>query len=266
MLCPVVVGRLKERGVTVTANCEYRDTSYWLRTLRDRGFHFPNTYIVFDLETTGLDVTSDLAVQIGMMVVEDGEVTEPPRANVLNWADYRGVNQHCLRDRLLTVARDMAAQDNPYPFTYEGLREGCNPIKLLRGYLDLFRVWQDGGGHFLAHNGCKLDKPMMEQMFKKHLNETFHFDARFTIDTGLFEKAMQQPRLLLPQNRDDLPAFYVKTIKCYSRGVKWSLFHHCVPKYKLAQKYDIDLSKAHSADFDCLVTHSLYQEMRKLSQ
>lgn len=37
---------------------------------------FPNTYVVYDLETTGLDPRKDEAVEIGALKVENGEIKE----------------------------------------------------------------------------------------------------------------------------------------------------------------------------------------------
>lgn len=34
------------------------------------------TYVVFDLETTGLDVESDNIIEIGALKVQDGKVTD----------------------------------------------------------------------------------------------------------------------------------------------------------------------------------------------
>src|SRR5271169_4387240 len=45
---------------------------------------FPNNYMVFDLETTGLNPARDLAVQIGYCLVKDGKPVDQMGV-ILNW-------------------------------------------------------------------------------------------------------------------------------------------------------------------------------------
>jgi DNA polymerase III alpha subunit (gram-positive type) len=243
---------------------DLRSTREWLRSLYGRGFRFPNSYLVFDLETTGLDTTTDVAIQIGYLIVENGQVVHQPCAALLNWSACSLVDQFWLRSRLTRTAEEMRRKGNGYKFTYEMLKDGLDPVTFLNGFLQVFNKWQEDGLFFIAHNGFRYDTRVMEQHFKRFLGSEFRFDSNLLIDTGLFEKAIQQRKEILPNSGTVLVPFYNKITDTHST-FPWNLIRHCIPKYRLTEKYGLDIRKAHTADFDCYTTHALYQEFRKIA-
>ncbi len=238
----------------------------WLQQLRDNGYKFPNSYIVFDMETSGLDPRQDLALQTGYAIVEDGKITFPPTAHLLNWKMVGSdvVDQGWLQARIQATAEKIKEKGGTYKFTYEGLSDGIDPLQLLKGYAVAFQRWQCSGKYFMAHNGFKYDTRMIENHFQRFVDCEFRFDLNKLIDTGLFEKAMQQHTWVIPNRPSDMCYFYGQISDKHSR-IKWSLSRDCLQKYDLVEKHNLDLSKAHSADFDCIGTHLLYQEYRRIA-
>ena len=51
-----------------------------------------HTYIALDLETTGLSATKDRILEIGAVMVENGEVTEPTRHLLIMAWRFRSVS------------------------------------------------------------------------------------------------------------------------------------------------------------------------------
>ncbi len=243
-----------------------QSTHTWLRTLYGRGFKFPNTYVVFDLETTGNNLKSDLILQLGYLVVVDGVPREKAVAHLLDWTANEKVDQNYLRQRIVDTGEHMRRRGSDYNFTYEALSDGVDPISVLRGCLDESKKWQTSGLPVVVHNGYQFDLRMLEIHFGYFLDDPFKFDDNLVIDTGLVEKAIQaQPKkLLMPKSGNALKDFYDQTAATFLKA-PWSLTRHCVPKYRLDTKYDIDVRNAHTADFDCTLTHLLYQEYRKLA-
>jgi hypothetical protein len=83
------------------------------------------------------------------------------------------------------------------------------------------------------------------------------------IDTGLFEKALQLDMML--RDNETLESFYKRVIDEFGKGIYWSLDRHCVPKYHLVAKHNLDMQSAHTAGFDCKVTHLLMEEYRNFT-
>lgn len=71
----------------------------------DEEKHFPGTYVVFDLETTGLESTRDEIIEIGACKVENGRITEifstfvnPKKHISKEITDLTGINDDMVKD------------------------------------------------------------------------------------------------------------------------------------------------------------------------
>jgi DNA polymerase III epsilon subunit-like protein len=249
--------------VTQTTPHELHKATDWLKRLRDRGFQFPDSYIVFDTETTGLKVAFDYIVQIGHLSVEN-RIPRQPVETVLDWTRCDRASHGDIRQRLYETEDDLRKQGRAYKFSYDRIAaEGVDPVAVLEIYHSLFKQHQDAGCYFLTHNGVRYDTQIVKHHFRRFLNMDFEFDNAKMIDTGLMEKA-QQLGLLIHEG-ESLPSFYDRVSKEWGKGVYWSLDKHCIPKYKLDEKHGLDIKNAHHAGFDCLVTHLLLEEFRERS-
>lgn len=237
-------------------------TKDWLRRMYDRGFCFPNSYVVFDCETTGTKTEHDYIVQLGHLVVED-RVPRDPYETVLDWIHSPAASQGDVRQRFIEIAHDLKCKDT-YRFSYDKVAaEGYDPIEVLSIYFEFFKSHQAAGCSFATHNGVRFDTRIVSSHFKRFLGENFQFDNSKMIDTGLLEKGMQLNMML--HDGESLPSYYNRVESVYGKGVMWSLANYCVPTYKLAEKHNLNMHKSHTAGFDCHVTHLLLEEYRKIA-
>jgi DNA polymerase III epsilon subunit-like protein len=239
-------------------------TNCWFKRLCDRGFKFPDTYIVFDVETSGLQPAYDYVVQFGHMTVQDRRPCEPAQY-LLDWTRCEIVSQRDVRERLYHTEDEFRKRQLIYRFSYERLaKEGIDPLEALRVYFDYFQQHQKDGGYFLTHNGVRFDSQLVEHHFRRFLGKEFKFDLSRMIDTGLLELAAQLG--LMIGDDESISDFWLRLSKCCQRGVFWSLDKHCIPKYNLVKRHGLNMSQAHTAGFDCKVTHLLMEEFRRQSE
>lgn len=245
------------------ATLEQRVTAadVWFRRMYDLGFEFPNDYVIFDVETTGLDVNRDYISQFGHMIVEN-RVPHKPMATLLDWTRYGRVNHGHVRERLLSVEYDFRKTGRCYRFDYDILAQyGADPEAVLEIYYDMFKDHQDAGGFFLTHNGIRYDTQIVASHFHRYLDTDFWFNPNQVVDTGLLEKALQLN--MLPEPGETMPSYYWRVSELKAPGVYWSLSDHCVGKYRLDERFRLNMAGAHTSDFDCYVTHLLMETFRQ---
>jgi DNA polymerase III epsilon subunit-like protein len=243
--------------------------SHWSPTFKARyGNVFPESYTTFDTETTGFDRRRDVIVEIGHCIVRDCKVVD--RLNVvINWLNHPIVPDYFVRNQLTRVRDHMRANGRDYHITPERMaREGLEPQKALSFYLEFFSELQSQGEIFAAHNGWNFDVEMLQAHFEGFLLDPFTFHEDQILDTGAIEKASQMigdPRTL-PTDQDTLKSYFKRVAYMRAPGVKWRLDDHCVTRYDLARRHNLDTTKAHSAGYDAYVLHLLMEEYRQILQ
>ncbi len=232
--------------------------SEWFKNMRQLGLTFPDTYVVFDLETTGLFFDIDYIVQFGHLVVENC-VPRQPIATTLDWINAPGVNLDHFYSRLA----DVIARFPGYRFNAQRIvQEGVDPLAVVQIYYDMLKDHQDAGGYFVTHNGIAYDAPMCVEHFKRFLGKDFEFNLDHIVDTGMLAKAAQIDKY--PYGNESMTSFY-KRIKDIRSKQQWKLTPICVDRYQLNDRLDLDMRGAHTAGFDCLLTHLLAERFRNLS-
>ena len=68
-----------------------------------------------------------------------------------------------------------------------------------------------------------------------------------------------------PHPGETLAAWYKRVRGGFSK-IKWSLDGHCASKYRLAERFGLDLAGAHGAAFDCRLTHALFETYRQIAE
>ena len=199
---------------------------------------YPKSYIAWDLETTGFSPANDRIVEIGAMVVKDGEV-------ISEWS-------WLLNHPGLDIPE---AATNVHGITNEEMRsKGKDPDECLRLFMDLF---SENGYYNLTHNGIKFDIPFL----RAELNRSGMADSTDerikkvkdrAVDSAVLYKAQHiQARRFEAENFLEF-ANRVMAVRAY--GVKFNV------KYlteKLGIKVDGDL---HRALVDVKATHEIYQK------
>ena len=240
--------------------------------------NFPNDYLVIDVETTGVRFhkdgrnarhwDGDFITELGYCYVKDG-VSTGHETLVLNWASVPKVNRQALNERMETTRRQMEFKDGkPTGRTYHmSLKrmeeEGADPIEVLQSFAEILQFARESGNFFVAHNGYHFDGTMFENHFDYWCKSDFKFGDNEMFDTGMVEKGSRSA--MVPWLNDSVRSWSNRTYAVWLKGVHWALDRACVPRYNLAELYNLDMSQAHGAGFDCYVTHCLFEEFKKIA-
>lgn len=240
---------------------------------------FPDNYLVFDLETTGLNPRRDLAVQIGYCLVKNGAPIDRDGI-IINWTKIpKFVPDHDrFKQKLETVKQAVEFKagvptGKTYHISFERMMdEGVHPLEALSLFNDLFHEARKNRWFFLAHNGYHFDVPFIEGHFDAFLGEhrkygaepkpAFYFHDNELFDTGMVEKGSQSQSV--PWASDTVRSWSLRTQNERLRNVRWALDTACVPRYNLAEKHGLNMSQSHDAGFDCYVCHLLFEEYKHL--
>lgn len=242
----------------------------WLRMACRLMGEFPSDVLVLDVETTGLRVSDDLVTEYGYALVEDGKLVKSGGV-VIDWVSgYPDEWVEKLAARLATTKehvefRGGVATGNTYNMSLSKMREeGYPAAEAFQILYDLIRTCTEGGFGFVGHNGLRIDQPMIDASFQETLGPGCRFvPAPGTYhDTMALEKAVQTtPQIKPGENWDEFirRGYYLGGTK-----VMCNLANHCARKYDLHRKHNLDMSKAHNAEFDAVLTHHLFEEFREI--
>jgi DNA polymerase III epsilon subunit-like protein len=242
----------------------------WLRYAQTKLGALPENYLVFDIETTGLDINVDLPAQIGWAVIENNKVVDSG-ARFMNWTYNRSEQDIAwIADRVATTKRQFEykngfATGSVYSVSMERMCAGENPEKVLSDFYRLFSDCRKNNFGFIAHNGLRHDQPIIDRVINDMSSGEmrFRFKPNDYFDTLSLEKSVQIfPEIL--QNESWLD-FARRAYHLGGYKVKGSLDRHCAVKYDLPNKHGLSMVKAHEADFDCVLTHYLLQEYREIA-
>ncbi len=242
-----------------------KSTSDYLSEWVKKEGSWPNDYTVFDTETTGFDPDSDLAVELGHCIIRNSKCVDKFSV-ILDWTQDKRIDQGWLKEKLISTKEDIEAHSDghdgkTYIFDYEYLAtKGLNPSYVLATYKDIFHTAADNNETLVGHN-VSFDISFLENHFVKYTNGPFVFGENI-LDTGIIEKASQIDRQKWEGESFNRFSQRIRGIRF--KGLRWSL-EYCMQKYRLIEKYDIDMSLAHTAAHDCYMTHLLLEEMKILS-
>lgn len=235
----------------------------WLKLFQDRYGGFPRNYCVLDIETTGLDPEVDLILNIGHVIVRDGRAVSRMES-FLDWTRDSRVDHDWLQDRMESTRWEMAQRGREYKMSYEKLvRCGEDPVVVLQRYHDLIKDQQKEKSAFVMHNGYNFDAPWLCTHFHDWLGERLEFGPNEIWDTGMIEKACQLDSV--PDLCESMRSWAKRVGGIQAKGVKWSLDAHCVPKYDLERRFNLNVADAHGAGYDSYVTHLLFEEFRRMA-
>lgn len=228
----------------------------------------PDHYTVFDTETTGFRFSSDLIVEVGWCVVRDRKV-ESYGGCVIDWTTSPIVTPAWLQDKLARTKEAVEFKKGKptgknYRFTYDVLsEEGAEPREALETFRSMLAERVERNELLIGHNAWHFDANMVNGNFQR-FTDTGKIDWKVNsiFDTGLVEKASQLGPGMRPWPDDNLTTYF-KRISNRRAAVKWALDTHCVPKYGLVEKHDLQMDEAHTAGFDCYVNHLLLEHWRE---
>jgi len=243
----------------------------WLKYAQSRMGELPSNYLVFDIETTGLDINVDLPAQIGWAVIENNKLVDSG-SKFMNWADncspedYRWLVDRVARTKQQFEFKNGYATGSVYSVSVERMKEGENPEKVLSQFHNLYSDCRKNGFSFIAHNGLRHDQPIIDRVLHNMSGGElrFRFKPNDYFDTLSLEKSVQIfPEVMSNENWLD---FARRAYHLGGHKVKGSLDRHCSVKYDLPSKHGLSMDKAHEADFDCVLTHHLLQEYKEIAR
>lgn len=200
---------------------------------------FPDSYFVFDLETTGFSSRNDDIIQIGILEVEYGSLFDDAYSYIVN-PNFPGsftVPDHITEITGITSEKVSIDGIDPafiIPLIAERLRH--NPI--------------------VAHNGIRFDKQFLEVACRRF--GTLAPRDGLWLDTAAIYKAMQMDSMSLLDASDTFYEFGVKILGRRVKGLKYNLAHCC-------DDLGIDTAdlRLHRADSDCVATYRLFEQLRE---
>lgn len=206
------------------------------------GGKLPSSYIVLDLETTGLDPLQCRAVQYGACIVRNNLIVDTWSV-IVNYPYQVTISSEAAQVHKITPER----------MRKEGVPMG-EFIPMLTG---LMHTARSTGTVFLGHNFGAFDRHIIERDTSEFA-ETFRFGENEFIDTGGLVKAAQLVHVEF-EREDTLASFFTKVRDVRAKGVRWSL-EWCVGQFGLV-KEGADTAKLHDAGMDARTVHLLYQSM-----
>lgn len=213
----------------------------------------PDSYLVVDIETTGL-AQDDVPIQIGWAIVLGGRLVNNAH-ELINWSTI--IPDDWMDFRLTRTAEQVRQRDNTdYVFNTRMLKAGRHYPDVFRDFLSLVAACDESAMTVVCHNGLRVDVAMIDRAARHYLDRRFEPVRYF--DTMALERGLQTRKMLLPGESWDQ---YCRRVY-YAGGskVKSSLHGWCMPRYKLA----VDTDRVHQADYDCLMTHQLLEAYRNL--
>lgn len=215
----------------------------------------PENYLVFDLETTGLDIENDFILQIGCVEIRNKEKYSEDSV-VLDWSLSR--HKTDVLARMEKTAYHMESRGVTFHWTKDRLKdEGKSPEDSLAYF---FSRWLSVSPAFflVGHNSWRYDYPMLSTQLNKHLGITWNIDPNGMLDTGAFVKSLQTG--IVPHHKETMRDF---TTRCILQGprARWSLDRVCPDLFGWT---DFDPSAAHDAVYDSYWTHRVLEECRNL--
>lgn len=225
---------------------------------------YPEHYMVVDVETTGPRFPLDVIVEFGWCIVQNRQAVDCGGA-VLNWYGHPFVDWNFVCDRMAKAAYHMANRGRTYHFTPERLqREGIAPAVAMGQIYDLILDGLLRGDMFVGHNAWSFDRKMIDaNMYRFREGSKLPWHPNSIFDTGLTEKASQTNRLPWPE--DNLDSWSRRVAGPPFKSM-WSLDEHCIPKYRLKERYGQTAGPAHTGAGDCLMNHYLFETFRDIGE
>jgi DNA polymerase III epsilon subunit-like protein len=211
---------------------------------RCHGGKLPDSYLVCDSETSGVDPKTCRILQYGFAVVIDRKV-EDHFTVMMNHGNI-DIHPKALEVHGIDAVR-MAA-------------EGVEVAEGMKLIFDTLKKWCARGLMFVGHNMIRFDAPFIEYEIYRSGHE-FRFGENDIVDTGIHVKASQLGMYYEPT--DTLRSFAARVNKHRAAGVYWALDRYCWDVYRLGERTGLRKEAAHDAGVDCFLTHHLLEALRE---
>ena len=243
---------------------EFREEAEALRALSSQ-FEFPSTYLVLDCETTGFSKARDFMVEAGWSVVKDNRIVHTTGL-LLDWSRVPYVDHNFIKSQLLRQATEYGRMGRPHYYSWERLcDEGEHPLEVIHTYSTLiYEHIKNASSMIVGHGLWRFDREVIDSHTQRFLQGyLLPWKMNTIFDTGLLEKAAQMNS---PPWEGETLDEWLRRVNNSNSRVKWNLEAHCVPKYRLVERYNVDMRLMHTAGFDCVLIHYLLDTFRQLTE
>lgn len=199
---------------------------------------FPDSYTVFDLETTGFSSMNDDIIQIGMLEVEYCLLFDDAHSYIVN-PNFPG--DYIVPDHITDLTGITSEQVSA---------DGVDPAFIIPLIAEKLRHTP-----IVSHNGIRFDKQFLEVACRKY--DALAPRDGLWLDTAALYKAMRIDAMSLLDDYETFYEFGTKILERRVKGLKYNLAHCCND----LGIYVSDL-RAHRADSDCVATYRLFEELR----
>lgn len=238
--------------------------SHWMALMQQADPFFADDYLVFDLETSGFDASRDLILEVGLCSVR-GRRAEDTQLVVLDWPGCPEVDQAWLRWRIANTVARARADGRDLPLSYDRLRTHPRRVPPLAGLRLVYGWLGDAFGRgelVVGHNAKAFDARFLKSHFRDWLGvDDFGFPPGRLYDTGILEKGAQLG--VMPWGGETFDHYCERVDAKRVAKLRWNLNDHCVAKYDLLRRHNITDPRPHQADFDALLNHYLFEELRQ---
>lgn len=209
--------------------------------------YLPDTYVVIDTETTGLDPKDDRLVEIAWLHVEQGEISEH-------------------KSMLVNAAFEIPAQATAiHGITTEMAKGGTPEVEAVNEFL---AAVSDPGIWIISFNGIQFDLRFLYEVMGREFSEVRRDTPdmyKRTRDVGAMFKAYEMHRAGDPGARirpgEDPIKYQARILDSYRKGIKWNLDRVCEV---LKVRVELPYGERHRALGDAVLTHRVYEHMRRM--
>lgn len=202
---------------------------------------YPDSYAVWDLETTGFDFVKNRITEIGIAIVDKGEIVEQ-KSWLLNY--NIPIPDHIVE--ITGITKELIDA------------EGQDPYKCFEEFFEMLH-----GKTHVTHNGMKFDIPFIVEQAAQIKNEDNNYREtlsktlyRNAIDTAVVVKAGKLN--MVREWNETFNGFASRVMGVFAKGVKYSIDACC-------EEMEIDKSQVsqHRAGGDVVLTNEIYKNLMK---
>jgi hypothetical protein len=245
-----------------TADCSAsvqpsRNQITWFQHWRHT-YGFPDNYVCFAVQTTGLDRWEHLPLEFAHVLVQRGAITDEHSFR-LRWSSHPEISRTFLEDRLTATREQMAAKGRPYSWTYKMIEAADylpeDGLDLIDEY---FRIFAASHYHLVGHMGLKFDLPFVREHLKMWRFKELAFAEDHFFDTGLAAGACRKAER--PRRGELLPAFWERA--CLSNLL--ASLDSSLKEYGVSASPILDGLEPGSALFKARAAHLLVESFRAI--
>lgn len=220
---------------------------------------FPEDYVTFDTETSGLDSDRDVIIQIGWCRVVRRKVVEN-KAIIMNWRPILDDAEfQILANRLQKTSNSMAGKGHDFLWSMDTMvKNGVPPIDAFSQFAKVL----SRSPVLVGHNIWRHDYKFIDRCSRRLTQRPIGIPDTRMFDTMSIVKAAQSGATPVPG--DSYRSYSDRAANAGGNKYKCSLDRFCVETLELDKDYGVDVTKMHDAGYDAWVTALLVEQLRKL--